>query len=333
MGMFDQEIPGYVSGPQRIRRAGSALGDQLAPGVERMTGYVSPKRKTMAIANSADLSSMSSIEDTYKQIQKINPTAASAWLKDAMSTFKADTERRKISTTSSKDPAVFKQKIADIRALNIPEAEKLAMVKKVLAGGNGTTVNVGAGASEYDKTVGKLLGTDDVAEIKGAEDAVRGMTKTNRVMKLLAEGKVTTGFGAGVITDAKRVLSKMGFTGVSADVSDTQLLTALLGSDVFPMIKTLGIGARGLDTVGEREFLIGVMTGETKLEGDTLKRMTAIRQDLLRGVIEKYNAKYDAGGYKKYEKLRGYPMKRYALPALSGVDPKGTVTYGDFVVK
>jgi len=26
-------------------------------------------------------------------------------------------------------------------------------------------------------------------------------------------------------------------------------------------------------------------------------------------------------------------MKRYPLPTLSGVDPKGTVTYGDFVVK
>ena len=109
MGMFDQEIPGYVSGPQRIRRAGSALGDQLAPGVERMTGYKSPKRKAMAIAESADLSSMSSIEDTYKQIQKINPTAATAWLKDAMSTFNAGTQRMSAqasyATARNKSPA------------------------------------------------------------------------------------------------------------------------------------------------------------------------------------------------------------------------------------
>ena len=99
MGMFDQEIPEYVSGPQRIRRAGSALGDQLAPGVERMTGYVSPKREAKAIANSTDLSSMASIQDSYKKIQKINPTGASSWLKDVMTTFKADTERRKIGAT------------------------------------------------------------------------------------------------------------------------------------------------------------------------------------------------------------------------------------------
>ena len=109
MGMFDQEIPGYVSGPQRIRRAGSALGDQLAPGVERMTGYKSPKRKAMAIAEAADLSSMSSIEDTYKQIQKINPTAATAWLKDAMSTFNAGTQRMSAqasyATARNKSPA------------------------------------------------------------------------------------------------------------------------------------------------------------------------------------------------------------------------------------
>jgi hypothetical protein len=84
MGMFDQEIPGYVSGPQRIRRAGQGLADQLAPGIKRMTGYESPKRKAMAIAGKADLSSMKSIQDTYQQIQQINPTAATAWIKDVM---------------------------------------------------------------------------------------------------------------------------------------------------------------------------------------------------------------------------------------------------------
>ena len=108
MGMFDQEIPEYVSGPQRIRRAGSALGDQLAPGVERMTGYSSPKRKAKAIANSTDLSSMASIQDSYKKIQKINPTAASSWLKDVMTTFTADTARKQSTAKSS--PKVSYQK-------------------------------------------------------------------------------------------------------------------------------------------------------------------------------------------------------------------------------
>jgi hypothetical protein len=97
MGMFDQEIPGYVSGPQRIRRAGQELGNQLAPGIKRMTGYESPKRKAMAIAGKADLSSMPSIQGTYQELQQINPTAATAWLKDAMASFNGETQRKATS--------------------------------------------------------------------------------------------------------------------------------------------------------------------------------------------------------------------------------------------
>ena len=69
------------------------LSNQLAPGIKRMTGYESPKRQAMAIADKADLSSMSSIQDTYKQIQQINPTAATAWLKDVMPIAKEKTAR------------------------------------------------------------------------------------------------------------------------------------------------------------------------------------------------------------------------------------------------
>ena len=49
------------------------------------------------------------------------------------------------------------------------------------------------------------------------------------------------------------------FTGMNEAVekaTNTQLLEALLGSDVFGMIAILGIGARGIDTPAERDFLI-----------------------------------------------------------------------------
>jgi len=48
-------------------------------------------------------------------------------------------------------------------------------------------------------------------------------------------------------------------------ISDTEYLDAMLGSDVFPMIKQLAIEADGLDTPAEREFLRKVMSGTSEL--------------------------------------------------------------------
>lgn len=97
MGMFDISGTGSRQKPMYaddLYAAGQNMfADQMAPGIKRMTGYESPKRKAMAIAGKADLSSMSSIQDTYKQLQQINAEMASAWLKDTMSNYNAGTQR------------------------------------------------------------------------------------------------------------------------------------------------------------------------------------------------------------------------------------------------
>ena len=98
MGMFDAGSKRLMTADEAAGAGADLLSNQLAPGIKRMTGYESPKRQAMAIADKADLSSMSSIQDTYKQIQQINPTAATAWLKDAMTSFNGETQRRATST-------------------------------------------------------------------------------------------------------------------------------------------------------------------------------------------------------------------------------------------
>ena len=140
MGMFDQEIPEYVSGPQRIRRAGQGLADQLAPGIKRMTGYESPKRKAMAIAAKADLNSMPSIQDTYQQIQQINPTAATAWLKDAMTSFNGETQRKATETKGTATATNLDKKMAMF--LQNPEMFKKLKEAGVFSSGEGVTVNM-----------------------------------------------------------------------------------------------------------------------------------------------------------------------------------------------
>ena len=80
----------------------------------------------------------------------------------------------------------------------------------------------------------------------------------------------------------------------------TEITKVMTGSDVFPMISSLGIGARGLDTPAERDFLISVMTGLPNMTIDTLKYMTKFRIQMYIDGLEKYNAKVNSGYFKMH---------------------------------
>ena len=78
---------------------------------------------------------------------------------------------------------------------------------------------------------------------------------------------------------------------------DTEELEVLLGREVFPLIKILGIGARGLDTPAERDFLIKMFTGTGTMTKQSLKRITAKRLKEAQQSINKYNQKLQDGAY------------------------------------
>ena len=80
----------------------------------------------------------------------------------------------------------------------------------------------------------------------------------------------------------------------------TEITKVMTGSDVFPMISSLGIGARGLDTPAERDFLISVMTGLPNMTIDTLKYMTKFRIQMYIDGLEKYNEKVKSGYFKMH---------------------------------
>ena len=87
---------------------------------------------------------------------------------------------------------------------------------------------------------------------------------------------------------------------IDSDVSNDQYLEALLGSQVFAMIKTLGIGARGLDTPAERDFLIQVMTGKRSDDKEAIMRMTRLRREIATDAILKWNEKVQNGSLDNY---------------------------------
>ena len=160
------------------------------------------------------------------------------------------------------------------------------------------------GEDAYAKKIGELSAEQDLKLMESISPAMRTLTNTNEVFKLLDDDGVTTGIGATYITNVKRignqVVKLFGKDVQRDDVSKDQYLEALLGSQVFAMIKTLGIGARGLDTPAERDFLISVMTGTRTMDKEAIKRLTRLRQEIAAEAVDKYNEKINNGSLDNY---------------------------------
>jgi hypothetical protein len=185
-----------------------------------------------------------------------------------------------------------------------------------------TQVNMG-GQPEFIKELGKGLGSEFTKEFTAtsgsAQSAAENLPKLYDTLNLINTSDAITGIGSEVLKNVERVKAQfLADKNAGKKVSDTEVLDAMLGSDVFPMIQSLGVGARGMDTPAEREFLRGVMTGTTALDKDTLKRMTEIRINLAKRAIEKYNRNVESGKYKPVETAQGSQLPRINAPEFTG---------------
>ena len=179
------------------------------------------------------------------------------------------------------------------------------------------------GENKYAETVGTKSGERDITQHDTALAAVENISKLDLTLKQITESQAITGMGAEILKDierAKQLVMRDQASGKK--VSDTELLDALLGSDVFPMIKALGIGARGLDTPAEREFLRNVMTGTVQLNRETLRRMTEIRRDISKRAVERWNDRVGSGELDRYFRASGMPKQKLKLPKVAGGPPK-----------
>ena len=205
-------------------------------------------------------------------------------------------------------PSVFSEKLAVWD--NADEDRRKELVETGFFKGDAIEIHIENAIRDesekaYGKTIGELKGKADLTSIESIRPAMITLENTQEVFRLLDDDGVTTGMGATLITNAKRmgntVMRLLGQDDlVKEDVSKDQYLEALLGSQVFAMIKTLGIGARGLDTPAERDFLIQVMTGKRSDDPGAIKRLTRLRQEIALEAIQKYNEKVRNGSLDSY---------------------------------
>ena len=192
-----------------------------------------------------------------------------------------------------------------------PDGKIMPITKEPLVTITGPLVGA---ENKYAETVGTETGKEDVEAVRAATKGVGDLAKIDRTLKELYTSQAITGLGAEIFKNIERVKTLLGSDVAAGRVADTELLDALLGSDVFPQIGALGIGARGLDTPAEREFLRMVMTGTINLNRDTLIRMTEIRRNVQQRAIEQYNERVERGELDRYFEITRRQKKQFPTP-------------------
>jgi hypothetical protein len=205
------------------------------------------------------------------------------------------------------------------QALGLPtnRAYQISTTGKVAEIGSGpqAVVNLPPAETEKQKGYGKFGVEQNTKIFESGQSAVKNIGKINETLKLIEEGTPTTGLGAEIINNINR--AKLVFSNSKQDiknVSDTELLNSLLGADVFPQIGALGIGAKGLDTPAEREFLRQVMTGTITMNKDTIIRLTTLRKKYEEKSLDQYNKAVEDGQLDDLFNFSGLPKRKLTVP-------------------
>jgi hypothetical protein len=176
----------------------------------------------------------------------------------------------------------------------------------------------------YAEAIAKGGGEEDLALYNTAIKAPANIEKHNDTIKQIQRSDVTTGFGADLIKNVNRVRAQiLNDEKAGKQVSATEKLEAMLGSQVFTLLPTLGVGARGMDTKAEKDFMVAVLTGSIALNKDTLLKMADIRRNLeIRGV-ERYNDLVTSGELDAFFEARNRKKKTIEIPSLVPINPVG----------
>ena len=156
----------------------------------------------------------------------------------------------------------------------------------------------------------------DEAMVQEANKSVGNIAKLDEALGIIETGDINVGILSDLTSNINRL--KVQFLDdpeAASVVAQNQYLDSLLGSDVFTAIGTLGIGARGLDTPAERDFLIQVMTGSRTMDIEALRALTNFRKIREIKAMQGYNAAVADGSLDEYFDL-GHTKKLLDIPEM-----------------
>lgn len=188
--------------------------------------------------------------------------------------------------------------------------------------------NVNMGEDAFNKEAGKRGAEAIGGAIEASTKLPDQLSATNEAINLIKGGNVSAGMLAEGEVFVNKVKSLFGDKKAGEKVSDSEYLDTLLGKDVFAQIGQLGIGARGLDTPAEREFIRKTVSGSRELTPDTLIKMQQVKKNILSRAIKKYNDRIDSGEFDKYFEASGIMKQKLEAPEIVDInkEPKQGMT-------
>jgi hypothetical protein len=260
----------------------------------------------------------------FSMVNQVSPTAQfrGAEMAAGLAKTKSETAENLREKAGASGRVMTQEEVAAIPAgtdyKGTPLPDGTIFVTGLSRSSPSATTNINMGENAYKKEAGATLFQRDLSEYDAVSAAPDRIEKLDEVLGIIKSGDVTTGFGAELFLNANRIKAKfMNDQKAGKTVQNTELLDSLLSSDVFPMISALGVGARGMDTPAEREFLRQAFTGTKEFDAKTLERLTEIRRDIELRTVKKYKDNYEKGTYKRFFEETGRQV-----PDFNSIPPK-----------
>jgi hypothetical protein len=177
--------------------------------------------------------------------------------------------------------------------------DRFALLDKVGPNAGGAPIGISQTDTEeyyYARAFGEKNATAasdrDNALYDKAISAQKVQRKVDKTLKLL--DTMDADFG-GRLQDWKTgldsLVAEFGGEEATARATNAQIMNSLQGSTVFELLNILGIGARGLDTPAEREFLQEVIAGRNTLTHGTLVRMALNRGSEANEIFKQWDSR------------------------------------------
>jgi hypothetical protein len=209
------------------------------------------------------------------------------------------------------------------RVMRLVDKDTGTLIKEVLLGkaaqtGTNVEVNTGDMETAAQKAKGKGIGEDIAADLsatrKAAQTANENLPKMYTALNILKTQPITTGLGYQFYDIINQVRAQyLSDKEAGVEVTNNQYLDSLVGGDVFNAIADLGIGARGIDTPAEKDFLLEVVTGKRSLSENALIAITEMRIKNTEKSVKKFNDYLSKGDYADYEKALGRKLNPIQL--------------------
>jgi len=166
------------------------------------------------------------------------------------------------------------------------------------------------------KEAGKEGAKANQVQYEAAQSAADNLQKIDKFINHMKTSDAITGMGADAFKNIERAKAQVtGSIRAGKTVTDTEIADIMMGSEVFPLIKELGIGARGMDTPAEREFMRNVLTGTINLNKDTLVKMAETRKAIAERTIARFNDRVEKGELDNWFRDAGRTKQKFgAIP-------------------